>query len=124
MTFIDYFLGQPTEYDHNNQVVKRDFGIQNLLLIVFTAYVLYNLFWKNKNQRGGGPFEEAGWRPGERRMRWRSWFMDPETKVARGWVIFIVIVPVFVVMVWLAEKVGDRLDQRADRRWREYRSAR
>jgi len=56
MTFIDYFLGQPTEYDNNNQVVKRDFGIQNLLLIVFTAYVLYNLFGtkKNKNQRGGG----------------------------------------------------------------------
>ena len=57
MTFIDYFLGQPTQYDNNNQVVKRDFGIQNLLLIVFTAYVLYNLFGKNKNQRGGGSGE-------------------------------------------------------------------
>ena len=55
MTFIDYFLGQPTQYDNNNQVVKRDFGIMNLLLIVFTGYILYSLFGtKNKNQRGGG----------------------------------------------------------------------
>ena len=100
MTFIDYFLGQPTQYDNNNQVVKRDFGIMNLLLIVFTVYVLYNLFGKkNKNQRGGGE-GEADWRRGARNERWRSWFKN-EHGGARGWVIFILIVVVFVVLLWL-----------------------
>ena len=81
MTFIDYFLGQPTQYDNNNQVVKRDFGIQNLLLIVFTAYVLYNLFGKNKNQRGGGdadwnPREAFAMPPGARSARWINYLKD------------------------------------------------
>ena len=103
MTFIDYFLGQPTEYDHNHQVVKRDFGIQNLLLIVFTAYVLYSLFGKNKNknQRGGGS-GDADWRTGARNERWRSWWAHPMTPG----VICILIVMISVVLLWLYRLSG------------------
>lgn len=37
---LDLFLGDPV-YDENGRVVRRNFGIKNVLVICFTLYVFY-----------------------------------------------------------------------------------
>ena len=49
MKLFDIFLGEP-EYDENGKVVRRNFQIQNLALIVLVGYLL---FFRTKGQAGG-----------------------------------------------------------------------
>lgn len=44
---VNLFLGDPI-YDRNGQMVKRDFGVKNILMIVVVGYIGYSLMCKNK----------------------------------------------------------------------------
>ena len=55
---VNLFLGDPI-YDRNGQMVKRDFGVKNILMIVVVGYIGYSLRGKigvksgRRKMRGG-----------------------------------------------------------------------
>ena len=60
---LDLFLGDPV-YDENKRVVRRNFGIKNILVICFTLYALYYFLPKTTILSGMIPKSSKGSKKG------------------------------------------------------------
>mgnify|MGYP006120641257 CR=1 FL=1 len=59
MSVLDIFMGDPI-YDDQHKVVRRDFGVKNVIVIAITLYVGNVLMGQMKPKSGGGKMKGGG----------------------------------------------------------------